>query len=471
MMLISRREHDSFGEFSISGEAFIKRLRGIVLVLMMATTFAPQTLSAMTLEQLREDDMLRTSVTVDSNDGLYQRAPFVLVIEVATARWFSRGTRVEDFRIPGAVVRPVSNFADNSSRRINGETWSVQRWRFRVFPREAGLLDIPPLALFASVNTANDGTVEGDLELDPLQVEILRPAEADDTAPWIATPDLSIEQTWEGKLDSYIPGDAITRKRRFVVQNAPAMMLEASKLDDIPGLSIYEAPATVSDQSGRGKLVGTREETVVVTFESPGTYQLPGLEYTWFNTDSKEFETISLPALEVEVIASTPQSMEKEKTSYIAISSPVILATVATLIIVAALWFTRGSTLSLKLRAAIHTRRHRRASYQGYLEALQSQNSALCVQLLYGQLSQIDTTLLLRNAVRAAASNSKGATASDGGNGIERSLELLLAHAYGGGNLLPDQGAAVELWRALSYPRIGKPSSAELHLNPVSSTL
>ncbi|WOJ96308.1 hypothetical protein R0137_13775 [Congregibacter brevis] len=471
MRLLSRREDKFFERLSIPDEAFRKSLKGIVLVLMMAAAFAPHRLSAMTLEQLREDDMLRTSVTVDSNDGLYQRAPFVLVIEVATARWFSRGTRVEDFRIPGAVVRPVSNFADNSSRRINGETWSIQRWRFRVFPREAGILDIPPLELFASVNTATDGTVEGDLKLDPLQVEIQRPAEADDSAPWIATPDLSIEQSWEGELESYIPGDAITRKRRFVVQDAPAMMLESSKVSDIPGLSIYEAPATVSDQSDRGKLVGTREETLVVTFESPGIYHLPGLEYAWFNTDSKEFETISLPALEVEVVASTPQSTEKDKAFHFSISAPVILATIATLVIIAALWLTRGSTISLKLRAAINARRQRRANYQGYLQALRSQNSALCVQLLYGQLPQTDSTLQLREAVKATDLKRKGATAANGENGIERSLELLLEHAYGGGSLMPDQGAAIELWRALSHPSSGDPYLAELHLNPLSSTL
>ncbi|MFT4768497.1 MAG: hypothetical protein ACI8RN_001634, partial [Glaciecola sp.] len=136
--------------------------RSLLLVILPATMCVSSVVNAATnLRELVADNQLRASVGIETQGELYQRAPFFLSVEIATARWFSRGTQVRDLRIPGAVVRPVSTFADNSSRRIEGETWSVQRWRFRVFPQDAGLLAIPGLRVFISVNTATDGAVEG----------------------------------------------------------------------------------------------------------------------------------------------------------------------------------------------------------------------------------------------------------------------------------------------------------------------
>jgi hypothetical protein len=134
----------------------------LVLLLGIGSALAGAATQSATPESLLASGELAAALVVDTEGPLYQRAPLVLAVEVATPRWFSRGTRVSSFRIPGAVLRPMSNFASNQSQRINGQTWSMQRWRFRVFPQEPGLLRIPELRVFVSVNTESDGNVEGE---------------------------------------------------------------------------------------------------------------------------------------------------------------------------------------------------------------------------------------------------------------------------------------------------------------------
>jgi hypothetical protein len=134
---------------------------------------------ALTPQTLLERGELRARVILETEPPLLQRAPLVLAVEVATPRWFSRGTRVADFRVPGAVLRPMSNFADNQTRRIDGASWTVQRWRYRIYAQDAGPLPLPALRVFVSVNTESDGSVEGELELRSPTLDIVAPAVAE----------------------------------------------------------------------------------------------------------------------------------------------------------------------------------------------------------------------------------------------------------------------------------------------------
>lgn len=414
------------------------------------------TAQATTLDTLLENNQLRASVTIDTEGDLYQRAAFVLAVEVATPRWFSRGTRVDDFRVPGAVVRPISNFADNSSLRIAGETWSVQRWRFRVYPSEPGKLTFSPLKVFVSVNS-DAGVVEGTLKLAAPSVQIVPPPGAADQGDrtWIATPRLQIEQQWDGTLESYLPGDAITRKRRFVVEEAPAMMLEASPLETIDGVSFYVAPARVNDVSDRGKLTGTREETLVITFERPGSYEIPGLAYRWFNTTTQRFETLSLPALEVLVSAADTPLSDAQIHRGRWPDGPLLLLASGATVLVFLLWLGRSSPRAKQLIGFLSTRLHRYRCQQAYLGALKRQDSAACIQLLYGHMTEAGD---LRHLMRALHSL-----------GDKTSLRQLLAHAYGNGSELPERKAAMSLWHTVADSTKARPRTENLALNPCAS--
>ena len=68
------------------------------------------------------------------------------------------------------------------------------------------------------------------------------------------------------------------------------------KINDV---GIYPAGPTVDDGFVRGDLVGTRVETVTYVFERPGTIEIPGLEWSWWDVRSMELKRSKLPGLSI----------------------------------------------------------------------------------------------------------------------------------------------------------------------------
>lgn len=419
----------------------------VLLALAMSVNIAPAV--AMSLEELRAADRLRTQIVVETEEPLYQRAPVVIAVEVATPRWFSRGTRVRDFRIPGAVLRPVSNFADNQSRRVDGETWSVQRWRFRVYGTEAGRLEIPPLRVTISVNTESHGVVDGELQVQAPTLVLERPPGTESLDVWVAASALRVDQVWEGRLEDYETGDALTLVRRYRIEDAPAMVLAGSSPTEVDGMAVYAAPPVVEDQSNRGRLVGLREERFVYTFERSGSYTIPGESVFWFNTTTAQVEEIKLDGLDVTVSGAVaePATDERKPRSLLP-----LLAGVAGLAILALLWrLLRNAPLSQRLINPMRARLEERRAHSEYRRAVASEDSQRCVALLYARLDPGMHQQL---------------SAAIGGE----SLQQLMAHAYGDAPSPPPAAALLELWRAVKARDGAGDESARLTLNPLPST-
>lgn len=395
------------------------------------------------LEDLIAAGDLSVTVTVDTQAPYYLRAPLIFAVEVATPRWFSRGTRVRDFRVENAIVRPVSAFADNQSQQRDAVTWSMQRWRFRLYPQREGTLTLPHLSVFVSVNTEEHGVVEGDVSVTPMALRIETPPGLDSGDTWVATPSLRIEQQWSGLNEVYLPGDAISRTRRFTIEDAPAMVLDARELPDIPGLSLYQAPARLDDESSRGSLRGIREEQLVITAEQAGDFTIPGAAYTWLNTRTGNLETIELEAYSFRVqnvadsgspVGAGAKSEWPSPASLRALLIPVS----GLMIAIATIWLLRRSIRFPALQHVIDRGKsslHYLGAKKDYYRAAQSQDAVRCLNLLYEQLCQGSDARSLAIAV-------------GDDRRANNTLRQLLARAYAPGHEggLPDRDDMQQLW-------------------------
>lgn len=427
----------------------------IVSAICVALNLAPA--SAETLEGLIEQGRLQVSLGIETDPPYLQRTPVVLAVEIATPRWFSRGTRVRDFNIPTAVVRPVSNFADNQSRRIDGATWSAQRWRFRIFAQEPGRITVPALTLFASVNTEDAGVVEGELTLAALDIDIDAPRGAPD-APWFGAEALTANESWKGERETYFPGDALTRVRRFLITGAPAMAIEDSAEIRMAGVEVYTAPAQVADKQDRGRLAGEREERSVFTFQAPGTYVFPGRDVHWFNTQTSAFEVLPIPETSISVVAgaATGSAEDTESATRIPPSALLLPATVIATVIAAAVILRRRRWHGLSHNAV--TERVLDAAAAGrarlaYTTACRRGDALRCVGLLYQRLGDRGDVQL-----RAAYRDEERI----------RTYERLMESAYTGAPP-PSPAQLRRLWRFAPAPS-GTATRASLRLNPAASS-
>jgi hypothetical protein len=407
---------------------------------------------ALTPQDLLREQQLRVQAVIDSEPPHYQRAPLILAVEIATPRWFSRGPRVRDFRVPGAIVLPVSSFADKLTRREGGDSWTLQRWRYRVFPRDAGRLEFPQLTVFVSVNHDSGEIVEGDVRLRPPAVNIVAPAGLDD-GEWVAARSLEVEESWQGQRGDYRVGDAITRERVITVDDAPAMMIPPSPAPGAAeGLSLYHAPPQVTDRRDRGRLVGVRREQLVATIEAPGDYELPGAEFLWFNTESGALEIASLPPYRFRAAAGGENrtGAAGEALAPRRLLAPALLITLL-LALLAAYRLRRHPRLQ-PAAAWLQTRQQR----HHYLRALQRGDAAAALAALTLAVQRRGGTSL--------------ATSIGGDPDSAAALRRLLDAAYGAAPTgLPAAPQARHLWQTATGTQRRAPARQEgLSLNPHS---
>ncbi len=433
--------------------------RWLLLIAMYAAPCVAAPGVELTLGELEARGDLRASLQIETPGPYYQRAPLILAIDIATTQAFRRGTRVPGLRIPGALLRPVSSFALNSSERRDGRDWVSQRWRYRVYPRQAGPLPIPPVRVQLFLKDSGGQAIDGELELRHPELVIEAPPGVEELDDWVATPLLEVTEDWDSQGDTLLPGDALTRRRRFTISDAPGMLVTPSEVPIVAGLSFYDAPARVEDRSNRGRLSGIREEKLVVTLEQAGDYLLPGRRIYWFNTRSGTVEEIELPPYEFTVLdRQPPQSTAAAPESRLDSALLPILFGFSALVLV---WTFRRLPAALldRISSALEPGRRRSA----YRRALRGGDARAALQELEEQ--------------RRCRSQFKTLTqAVDGDENAATALRALLFLAYGDHGAasdtdeLPDPDGAEALWRALSRPGAteGRPKADPALLNPRS---
>ena len=458
----------------------MRRVTLLITALMLFV--ASTTVRASTLEELLRTGELQAQVIVDSEAPYYQRAPIVIAVEVATPRWFSRGTRVQEFRIPNAIVRPVSSFADNQTRRINGQSWSAQRWRFRIYPLDSGDLVLPPISVNIAVNTEAHGNVEGELELRGPGLEVEIPPGLGDVTDWVASSEFSIDEQWTGLAENYEPGDAITRERSFIIKDSPAMLIPEAPAPEVVGASVYTAPAALNDRQDRGSLRGERQEQLVITFEKPGVYEIPGATYHWFNTRSQQMEQISFEPRQFTVTGAGATAETGGGLGSRSLSVP-IWAPLVLLASMLALWLLRDLLQSAleALGERWRERRRKAQAHRSYRRAVRQQDFALALSLLHQRVCETGDSRSLMSAFaadeealgavrsmleQAYGTSAGGNTTKDSETSIRNSADGATSESHQVGNSSgPQKRAALALWKLAAKSRHST-ASFELTLNP-----
>ncbi|GEM_PF-7012594 len=411
-------------------------------------------LSAQSLEELLDAGALQARIVLKTEPPLYQKAPILLTVEAGSATRFARSTKVESFRIPGAVVTPISSFAFSETRRIGDQSWAFQSWRFQVNAERSGELQIPPIQISMAVEGEGGVVIEGqlNLEIPPQRIEI--PPGTEQLETWLAANSFSVEERWEGLLEEYEVGDAVTRIRSFQISGAPAMAIPASPSLQLKGLDIYEAPALLDDKVVGVKSQGSREERVVFTLQTSDSFLIPGESLTWFNASTGKLEQIDLP--EQELKGSGARANRSGKTD----SSPstntsawlwlfAIPGLAFLIVVLRGIWQLRRIQA---LRKRIRQRQLEQKAKREYLRAAKEKNLSRCLELLYQRLADQGIWQL--------------SELSESRPELQRISTQLLA-AASQGKAGPELRALEQLWNASrSHPDSSRHRPPSLKLNP-----
>lgn len=268
---------------------------------------------ATALEELVAAGHLRVESSLGTGGPAVPGQKVRLYLDVATDGWFAGGTRIELPEVPGLVALQSKAFAANSTVRREGRNWVQQRWTLDLYPTREGRFTTGPITLQVEVNTG-EGVVSGALRAPAVTLEARLPpgiAPGAETGSWVASPAFSASQNLEPERTELAPGDAVTRTITLEAEEVLDKMLPEVAPGGSEGLRAYPRPPRLESRSNRGRSSARRVQAITYVARAPGTYQLPGYDFDWWDTGSGELRSVRLPPLTITVSAPRQGPLER----------------------------------------------------------------------------------------------------------------------------------------------------------------
>ncbi len=267
---------------------------GKCLALLLCLAVFGQTAAATTVEALHAENRLSIDASLSPIETVVAGQKLALVIEIATDRWFTGGTRLSLPEVPGLVILQTEQFASNASETRGTESWVLQRWTLDVYPQRPGEFTIPPVRAKIRVNAGDTKDVEGELFSPAIRFSASLPPGLETGQHWVAAPAFSVRQVFDRDLQGLQVGDAFERELRFEASDVMAMMLPAFSPARQPGLGIYPAPPQLENTSNRGEVRALRRQRISYVIEQEGEFRFPAAEFFWWDTSRRELQLVGL---------------------------------------------------------------------------------------------------------------------------------------------------------------------------------
>ncbi|UJF18359.1 BatD family protein [Vibrio sp. SS-MA-C1-2] len=303
----------------------------LLVAWLTVTVLFCRTASATNIQELSQQGHVTINSWLDSKKNVATTEQVKLYIELGTDRWFSAGTRIRDLELKNAIVLQRNKLATNYTKKINGKTWTMQRWELTIYPQKSGQYQIPPIAVSLQVSTESSGNVRGVLVTQPMTFSAKLPSPfITDETPWVAASKLALTQKWSSNIqdEKLKIGDAIERTVMLKGTDTTAMQFPAlsPNCQDHSQNSIlsnnshqtcgtdvsrlYQDPAIIKDGQTRGNYTGQKSVNFTYLIEKSGEITIPAITIQWWDTKNKQLVPLTIAGQTWSIIH-TPASFIK----------------------------------------------------------------------------------------------------------------------------------------------------------------
>lgn len=243
-----------------------------------------------------------------------------LALTIATPDLFAGVPSFEMPAIPGTVILPPDDSPTVGSEEVGDDTFTTQRHEFAIYAQRAGMVRIPAFTIRFETNAGfGKPTVSRTVTTEEVMFTAKTPPGAERLGTVIAARDLTVTDVWKPEPKSLKVGSAFTRTVTVTAPDVPGMVFPPFQLDPPAGLAAYPKEPSVSDQTERGTLAGTRADAITFVCEQAGPITIPDRTLTWFDLETNELKTVNLPGRTFEVApdpatAPTPAPTEQSAT-------------------------------------------------------------------------------------------------------------------------------------------------------------
>ena len=218
----------------------------------------------------------------------------ILNIEVATPRWLTGGTRIGSIEIPNVIAKQRNQLATNYTERVNGTTWSRQRWEVTLYPMTSGEFVIPTVPVRIQVSAPDGSNVGGTLYTQPIKFEVSLPSGLlDNETPWFSATEVDVDQQWQRSSDELKVGDAITRTITIKAKDSLSVLLpDVLTNESTQQFQAYPQPNRLDDAQERGDYRSSRVEETVYVIQQGGEFTLPDFSFQWWDSRNQRLESV-----------------------------------------------------------------------------------------------------------------------------------------------------------------------------------
>ncbi|MDZ7922902.1 MAG: BatD family protein [Marinagarivorans sp.] len=248
---------------------------------------------------------LETSI---SNHDIFVQQEFTITVKLYVSENIL-DFNAESFSVANADIEELPRSQYQTT--IGHSVYQVYELRFAVTPSASGPLEIPSYLWTlqtSSMPASRFGFNQGNPNLHRLKTEAFslnvkaRPDNYPANAPWLPARELTLAANWSQNPPRFTVGEPITRNITLTAKGLsgdqlPPVSLNLNETD----FKVYpDQPKIETGTNGEGKY-GSRNQSMAIVPNRAGQLTLPAVEVTWWNTQTNQLETASLPAETINV--------------------------------------------------------------------------------------------------------------------------------------------------------------------------
>lgn len=273
-----------------------------------------------TSSQSDEDGAGLSIIAKASNASPYKNEPVVYTATL-TSKMPLYHVQTQKLQAEDAIVEILEE-PKLEKRVVGGDLLNVVEFTYLITPLKTGVLTIPPIAIQGATPQKRKGQFSSFIndDLDPFAIiqgfdrfkpftlatdEILldvQPA-ISEVSPWLPAKALSLEELW--------PSDQTLRvgepfSRGFLIKAEGLKASQLPRLGDLQSLhSIFRAYADKPEENekiSQGVIHSMRTEQYTLIPQQAGTWTLPEISVSWWDSLKKEKRTSVIPARTIQIL-------------------------------------------------------------------------------------------------------------------------------------------------------------------------
>ncbi|MDT8428154.1 MAG: BatD family protein [Pseudomonadales bacterium] len=286
-----------------------------------ALTVAGQTTSPVSVEVLPQTQNAITPgqtlflEAVINKDSIYVQEQLLFNIRLYYTINGIRNPQFTEVDIGDAVIQQIGS-ANQYEKLIDGVRYGVYEKQYVIFPQRSGQLKIPDIVFRGEVADGSSNFVFRNLNTRTITAfaegyEITvkeRPASFPASAIWLPASNISLTESWSQDVTRLQVGDTVTRQITITANGLDGAALPPLELPPLERFSTYSDPAEIERTFVDGNIVGTRIETQTLVATEAGSLEIQAITLPWWNVDSEELQTATIPSSFIRIEAATPSN-------------------------------------------------------------------------------------------------------------------------------------------------------------------